>query len=133
MPGYSAAYRLHVVDPVRFNQRIRVTIEHGHANHLSDDWASTAYWYQLAPSPPPSILPVERRLPHRREAEPTPSTSHVPDGAEDEARQRRLSYEARQARFMQRYGERIDARTSLTEQFEEGNRSAARDLRRRFP
>ena len=38
-------------------------MEHGHANHLSDDWSSTAYWYQTLPSKPLTILPVEKRLP----------------------------------------------------------------------
>jgi hypothetical protein len=38
-------------------------LEHGHANHLSDDWSSTAYWYQTLPSPVRTILPVEQRLP----------------------------------------------------------------------
>ena len=41
-----------------------MTIEHGHANHLADDWSSTAYWYQLLPTAPAlTIRPVEERLP----------------------------------------------------------------------
>lgn len=63
VPGYQVSYRFHLTDPVRFDRRIKVTIEHGHANHLSDDWASTAYWYQTLPSPRIDILPLERRLP----------------------------------------------------------------------
>ena len=35
---------------------------HGHANHLSDDWASTAYWYQTLPSEGVEIAPVEERI-----------------------------------------------------------------------
>ena len=54
VPGYHDSYRFHLADPVRFEQRIRVTIEHGHGNHLADDWSSTAYWYQTLPSP---VLP----------------------------------------------------------------------------
>ena len=47
-----------------FEKSIKVTIEHGHANHRSDDWSSTAYWYQTEPHKPfPEILPVEKRLP----------------------------------------------------------------------
>lgn len=35
-----------------------------HANHLSDDWSSTVYWYQLLPTDKPMILQlVEERLP----------------------------------------------------------------------
>ena len=41
-PPYQVSYRWHLPDPVRFNTRIKVTMEHGHANHLSDDWSSTA-------------------------------------------------------------------------------------------
>lgn len=62
--GFQVSYRFHLADPVRFEKSIKVTIEHGHANHLSDDWSSTAYWYQMLPtSKPLSILPVEERLP----------------------------------------------------------------------
>lgn len=62
--GFHVAYRFHITDPVHFKKKIKVTIEHGHANHLSDDWSSTAYWYQLLPTTADmSILPVEQRLP----------------------------------------------------------------------
>jgi hypothetical protein len=63
-PGYQVSYRFHIADPIHFNESIKVTLEHGHANHLSDDWSSTAYWYQTLPSPKLDILPVEERLPH---------------------------------------------------------------------
>jgi hypothetical protein len=65
LPGIQHSYRFHITDPVRFEKKLRVTMEHGHANHLSDDWASTAYWYQTLPSKPFGILPVEKRLPLR--------------------------------------------------------------------
>jgi len=43
---------------------IRVTIERGHANNLSNDYSSTAHWYQEEPQAPfPAMLPVEKRLP----------------------------------------------------------------------
>jgi hypothetical protein len=42
-----------------------VSIEHGHANNLSNDVSSTAYWYQTEPHKPlPPLLPVQARLPH---------------------------------------------------------------------
>ena len=44
--AYQVAYRFHIEDPVHFQKSIKVTMEHGHANHLSDDWSTTAYWYQ---------------------------------------------------------------------------------------
>jgi len=57
-------YRYHILDPVYFEKSIKVTIEHGHANHRSDDYSSTAYWYQTEPHKPLRPLPpVEERLP----------------------------------------------------------------------
>ena len=62
--GQISLYRLHIEDPVLFERNIRVTIEHGHNNHRSDDYSSTAYWYQTEPHAPfPALPPVEERLP----------------------------------------------------------------------
>lgn len=62
--GKNSVYRYHIEDPVFFEKSIRVTIEHGHANKLTNDYASTAYWYQTEPHKPfPPLLPVEQRLP----------------------------------------------------------------------
>ena len=47
--GKSTLYRYHILDPVIFNESIKVTIEHGHNNHRSDDISTTAYWYQTEP------------------------------------------------------------------------------------
>lgn len=59
-------YRYHVADPVIFHKSIRVSIEHGHANDRSDDYSSTAYWYQTLPAPPfPPFPAVAERLPRR--------------------------------------------------------------------
>ncbi|MBV9673575.1 MAG: DUF2961 domain-containing protein, partial [Verrucomicrobia bacterium] len=63
IPGYQVSYRFHLADPIHFRKRIAVTLEHGHGNHLSDDWSSTAYWYQSLPSPKNTILSVADRLP----------------------------------------------------------------------
>jgi hypothetical protein len=57
-------YRYHILDPVYFEKSIRVTIEHGHANRRSDDYSSTAYWYQTEPHKPlRNLLPVGERIP----------------------------------------------------------------------
>jgi hypothetical protein len=62
--GKNSMYRFHVEDPIRFRESIRVTIEHGHANDLSNDYSSTAYWYQTEPHGPfPALLPLALRLP----------------------------------------------------------------------
>jgi hypothetical protein len=72
-----SVYRYHILDPVRFQKSIRVTIEHGHANRRSDDYSSTAYWYQIEPHKPFGILDMEQRLPlpgsSERETAPAPS------------------------------------------------------------
>lgn len=62
--GKNSMYRFHIEDPIRFRENIRVTIEHGHANKLSNDYSSTAYWYQHEPHANfPELLPVGARLP----------------------------------------------------------------------
>lgn len=61
--GKISAYRFHIEDPVMFDKSIKVTIEHGHNNHRSDDYSSTAYWYQTEPHKDhPLISPVKERL-----------------------------------------------------------------------
>lgn len=62
--GKISAYRYHIEDPIMFDESIKVTIEHGHNNHRSDDYSSTAYWYQTEPHKEfTQILPVQDRLP----------------------------------------------------------------------
>jgi hypothetical protein len=67
--GKNSLYRFHVEDPIYFERSIRVSIEHGHANNLSNDYSSTAYWYQAEPHKPfPPLVPVEERLPRPDDA-----------------------------------------------------------------
>ncbi len=47
--GRYCLYRWHTESPIAFEKSIRVTIEHGHANHRSDNFYSTAFWYQTEP------------------------------------------------------------------------------------
>jgi hypothetical protein len=62
--GKISLYRFHIEDPIHFQRSIRVTIEHGHANHRCDDFSSTAYWYQAEPHKTFPALPAMRaRLP----------------------------------------------------------------------
>jgi hypothetical protein len=57
-------YRWHLKAPVRFERSIRVTIEHGHANHRSDNYYTVAYWYQTEPHAQfPALPPREQRYP----------------------------------------------------------------------
>jgi hypothetical protein len=57
-------YRFHTASPVNFNTSIKMTIEHGHANHRSDNYYTVGYWYQTEPHAPfPQLPPVEERIP----------------------------------------------------------------------
>jgi hypothetical protein len=65
--GHSSLYRFHLDSPITFTKSFKATIEHGHANHRSDNFYSVAYWYQTEPhSPFPSLPAVEDRLPRLR-------------------------------------------------------------------
>jgi hypothetical protein len=62
--GRYCLYRWHTESPIAFEKSIRVTIEHGHANHRSDNFYSTAYWYQTEPHAEFPALPrPEARVP----------------------------------------------------------------------
>lgn len=61
--GFQTSYVFHVENPVRFTKEIKVTIEHGHGNHLSNDYTSVAYWYQLEPHKSWNVPSVEQRKP----------------------------------------------------------------------
>lgn len=62
-------YRFHVIDPIRFKNNIKVTVQQIGNDDIklferSDDIASVAYWYQDSPhSSLKTILPREQRLP----------------------------------------------------------------------
>ena len=60
----SSVYRFHLDSPITFTKSLRATIEHGHANHRSDDFFSVAYWYQAEPHLDfPRLPSLEERLP----------------------------------------------------------------------
>jgi hypothetical protein len=62
--GRYCLYRWHIESPITFEKSIRVTMEHGHANHRSDNFYSVAYWYQTEPHAPFPALPrPEDRIP----------------------------------------------------------------------
>ena len=61
--GYQTSYVHHLENPIRFQKEIKVTIEHGHGNHLSNEMSSVAYWYQTEPHKSFGIVPVEQRKP----------------------------------------------------------------------
>ncbi|WP_213807411.1 glycoside hydrolase family 172 protein [Granulicella sp. dw_53] len=60
----SSVYRFHLDSPIPFTKSMRATIEHGHANHRSDNYSSVAYWYQSEPHLAfPPLPPVDERVP----------------------------------------------------------------------
>lgn len=61
--GQWTMYRYHVPDPIPFSKSIRVTIEHGHDNHRSDHYSSTAYWYGSTPAGVSPLPACTSRLP----------------------------------------------------------------------
>ena len=64
--AYQTSYVFHAENPVRFRKEIKVTIEHGHGNHLANEMSSVAYWFAGRPARvkrPPSVakrMPVLR-------------------------------------------------------------------------
>jgi hypothetical protein len=60
----SSVYRFHLDSPIPFQKSLKATIEHGHANHRSDNYYSVAYFYQTEPHAPfPPLPPVDQRIP----------------------------------------------------------------------
>jgi hypothetical protein len=61
--GWSV-YRFHTDSPVPFQKYFKMSIEHGHANHRSDNFYTVAYWYQKGPHTHRNPLPpVQERIP----------------------------------------------------------------------
>lgn len=56
--GRYCLYRWHSESPIAFEKSIKVTIEHGTADDRSDDFYSTAYWYQTEPHAKFPALPA---------------------------------------------------------------------------
>jgi hypothetical protein len=62
--GRYCLYRWHSESPIAFEKSIKVTIEHGHANHRADNFYSVAYWYQTEPHAQfPALPAAETRIP----------------------------------------------------------------------
>ena len=62
--GRYCLYRWHIESPIAFEKSIRVTMEHGQANHRSDNFYTVAYWYQVEPHQQfPALPKPEDRIP----------------------------------------------------------------------
>lgn len=57
-------YRWHTDNPVTFTRYLKMSMEHGHANHRADNWYSVCYWYQAQPYTDfPALPPAADRIP----------------------------------------------------------------------
>ena len=127
--GYQVSYRFHVADPIVFNKAIKVTMEHGHANHLSDSWSSTAYWYQDAPGSELTVPPVAQRLaPKRVWARPEVERPEL-DADQDAAL---ASYQERWRIDQERRTAILKKNADRTPLAERGNLEQARMVRARY-
>lgn len=128
--GCQVSYRFHITDPIYFKKHIKVTMEHGHANHLSDDWASTVYWYQTWPFNGVTIQPLHERLPLK------PSYKlpefHGMQGMTDEMKKARDHWDNRKQEFAPKKDEQERLNIERTAASVEGNIADAKDLRARF-
>lgn len=109
--------------------RIGVTFEHGHANHLPDDWSSVAYWYQTLPTAPSTSPTVEARLPLRpKETVATcdmPPPTDVQQVARDAAASRMQRFVELRDKVRAERLDRIDSRGA-------GNLAQSRAIRKRY-
>jgi hypothetical protein len=128
VPGYQVSYRFHLTDPVHFRERIRVTVEHGHSNHLSDDWASTAYWYQTLPSPKLELPPLEARLPSLPGERPSSEPS-TPLPLTAEQRSALAAAAERSTDYLARRSVEVDKKLQATRERSAQNAALARALR----
>lgn len=131
VPNTQVSYRWHLTDPIRFNRKIKVSLEHGHANHLSDDWASTAYWYQKLPSPSLDILPVEYRIP-RKVGYNSLDLGSSPSGLSEEQREMHTQHQTRLNNFLKEREDFIDKRAKESKAWEANNIKLAQNLHQRF-
>ena len=61
--GYQTSYVHHLENPVHYQKELKVTMEHGHGNHLCNEMSSVAYWYAAKPTRVARPPAVAKRLP----------------------------------------------------------------------
>lgn len=131
VPGFQVSYRWHLADPIRFNKRIKVTLEHGHANHLRDDWSTTAYWYQTLPGPKLEVPPVELRIPRKPVLEP-PKDRAAGEGLNDLQRQKIDEHKKDYEAFLKDKHRYMEERAVQSRERAKANIEYAKRLRARF-
>jgi hypothetical protein len=129
VPGYQVSYRFHVTDPVNFHKSIKVTMEHGHANHLADDWSSTAYWYQAMPFEGVIIQPVEDRIPVKKIQEEPPEWHTI---INDEMQAVKTQSKKRFEEYLKEQNHHLILNASRTDESSKNNIIAAKRIRDTF-
>ena len=105
-------------------------MEHGHANHLSDDWSCTAYWYQAAPVTSVTIQPVEERIPLKRTFD-IPKPAHQVE-LTPEMQEAYRSRNERMEKFKVEKAEQIRLNAARTAPSEAGNKELAHKVKKEF-
>ena len=57
--GRACAYRFHVDDPIEFDTRLRITIDHGFQNAMAGVYSAVVYWLQTEPGTEPEYRSPE--------------------------------------------------------------------------
>ncbi len=115
--GYQTSYVHHLENPVRFEKSIKVTIEHGHGNHLRNEMSSVGYWFAAEPAPAVEPPPVAQRLPVRKTL--TGDWDNQPD-AQTDAPQVKLTPEMR--KMKQAFRQRQEAYAKLDQERRESDK-----------
>jgi hypothetical protein len=105
-------------------------METGHANHLRDDWSTTAYWYQTLPGPKLDILPVKDRLPAKPQIKQpdAPSPQNLTELQMANIKQRDERMEA----FVEDRNKWLERRAIASRERAQNNVRIAKDIKKRF-
>jgi len=101
--GYQTSYVFHPENPVRFNREIKVTIEHGHGNHLCNEMSSVAYWYADKPTAVARPPAVAKRMPVVRD----PQTHQWIQRKQNQTAPQAITPNAEMERMKKRWARRV--------------------------
>lgn len=133
VPNYQVSYPWHLLDPVRVSKKIKVTLEHGHAKYLRDDWSTTAYWYQTLPGPKLDILSAEHRVPRKPQFPPADNLPAPDLKALGPTRKAMVEQrEDRMRTFVEDRNEWVERRAKGSRERAKNNIEFAKDVRKRF-
>jgi len=79
--SYVTLYRMHVPDPIRFSNHIKVTMEHCWDKGRTNSYTTVAFWYQDKPVSSRPALPAGKANHSLRHGEPGQQSSAYPEVA----------------------------------------------------